>query len=267
MGLEVGAPDLQVRRARFMLAGIGVLVVFLLAGGAWGAYALFAGSSSARQGAGELGAGGPDPAGVRSSAASAGDRARPTMTPEKADKLILEAPTGQKDGVSTGFAHTSRGAVSAAVYFWEEFAFLDDHKARQQLAAVTSAGSADLIDAWISKVRTSREAAGLPPSGGTPAGITFSTSVNAACPRTLDEEGDVIEVWLDFDRYATQADGGSDDSPLRGESVDLVLTWRGGAWRLTEAPQDAGRRLFPVAYYPTSPYAWQDGWVQVRHGG
>lgn len=258
------APAPEVRRARLLLTAVGVLIVCVVALGVLGARSLFSGDD-APAAAGS----GPD---ARDTSTPGTYPTRttpvvlPTMTPERAEKLVLDVPTGLKNGVSTGFPHTSRGAVSAAVHFWEEFAFVDDHKARQQLSAVGAADSTRFVDERISEVRTLREAAGLPPSGGTPAGITFSTAVNAACPRTLDDAGDVIQVWLNFDRYATKADGGSDDNPFRNEDTDLILRWENGSWRITDAPEYRGKRAFPAAYYPTSPFSWQDGWVQVRHG-
>ncbi|MGW2562265.1 hypothetical protein ACWCXB_24010 [Streptomyces sp. NPDC001514] len=254
----------EVRRARLVLVGVGVVAAVLVTAAVTGVSALMSGGDSpatAQSGARDI------------AGASAGGTASqrtstvwPTMTPEKAEKVTLVAPTGQKDGVSTGFPRSALGALSAAVYFWEEFAFLDDHKARQQLTAVVSADSGQVVDARISEVRGLREAAGLPPSGGTPAGITFSTTVNAARPFALDDTGSTMQVWLNFDRYATKADGGNDRSPFRNEDVELVLKWESDAWRITDTAPYSDQRSFPTAYFPTSPYAWRDGWVQVRHG-
>ncbi|MFE7330328.1 hypothetical protein ACFU8W_36315 [Streptomyces sp. NPDC057565] len=191
------------------------------------------------------------------------------MTPERAKKVPLSVPTGQKDGVSTGFPHNYVGAISTAVYFWEEYAFLDDQKARQQLMAVVSPDATGYVDEQISEVRKMREGANLPPSGGTPAGITFTTTVNAVRARTLTSSelprGDVIHIWMNYDRYATTPEKSTDDDPLKGEDIDFIVKWQGGAWKLTNELAYWKQRTFPVAYFPESPYAWRDMWWQVRH--
>ncbi|MCC8338940.1 hypothetical protein LMJ38_23765 [Streptomyces sp. R1] len=251
--------DNGARRARLRLGAV-VLGLAVVVGGL-GALALAL-----------LGTDGPKSGAAASAPATSAEPSRPAastvqvvMTPEKAEKVTLDAPTGQKDGVSTGFAHTAKGALSAAVYFWEEYAFLDDSKARQQLKAVVAGGSGDLVDRRISDVRKIREAAGLPPSGGTPAGISFATSVNAARLRSLDAKGDAVQVWLNYDRYATKSDGGADESPFRDEDTDLVLQWQKGAWRMADDSAFRAGLSYPVAYAPTSTHAWADGWVQVHH--
>ncbi|MFE5029848.1 hypothetical protein ACFRAO_42835 [Streptomyces sp. NPDC056656] len=249
------------RRARFILGAVGASAVVVVAALGVLAYLLLAPGTS--------GAPVAKPSGTaKAGAGAAADPALPrsSMTPEKAAKVVLSVPDDPKSGVSTGFPHTTTGAVSAAVYFWEEFAFLDDSKARQQLKAIVAGDSQDYVDRRISEVRKLREAAGLPPSGGTPAGITFSTSVNAVRPRSLDKKGDVMQVWLNYDRYATKSDGGADEQPFRGEDTAMVLRWDKGAWRITDDARYRAALTYPAAYYPTSIAAWSDGWVQVRHG-
>ncbi|MGW5851787.1 hypothetical protein ACWFQ8_28235 [Streptomyces sp. NPDC055254] len=188
------------------------------------------------------------------------------MTPEKAKKITLPAPTGQKDGVSTFTSDI--GPIPRAVYFWEEYAWLDDYKARQQLEAVTSPGAVGYVDEQISEIRKLREGLGLPPSGGVPPGLTLTTAVHAvraaSIPAPGREPGSVVQIWMSYDRYATGPDGGPDKHPLRGEADDLVLAREAdGTWKLTD--QYDGLRTFPVAYVAESPIAWDDGWVQVRH--
>ncbi|MET8129371.1 hypothetical protein ABZV67_36155 [Streptomyces sp. NPDC005065] len=251
----------SVRRARLTLGATALIATVVIGALAALAYVLLGDGGSGGTGAASALPAATEPTSHRPTTATV----RPVMTPEKAEKVVLDVPTDQKDGVSTGFAHTTTGALSTAVYFWEEFAFLDDAKARQQLKAVVASDSADYVDHQISEVRRLREAAGLPPSGGTPAGITFSTAVNAARPRSLDTKGDVVQVWLNFDRYATKSDGGSDDSPFRDEDTSLVLRWQGGSWRLSDDTAWRDELSYPVTYSPTSTHAWLDGWVQVRH--
>ncbi|MFV5994964.1 hypothetical protein ACNPQM_21510 [Streptomyces sp. NPDC056231] len=255
--------DRSARKAKLTLAGLAVLAAAGLAAGGVAAYSLLGNDDSAKGTAGPTATAKPGPSG------SGADSNGQAMTPEKKDKLLLSVPTGQKDGVSTGFPHTARGAVSAAVYFWEEYAWLDDQKARQQLEAVVSPDATGYIDEQISEIRKGREAANLPTSGGTPAGLTISTTVEAARPTSITlpgaTRGDVVQVWMSFDRYATTPEKATDDDPIKGDTADLIVKWQNGAWKLTNEPQYWQKRSFPVAYDPDSPYASRDGWVQVRH--
>ncbi|MGW5343408.1 hypothetical protein [Streptomyces sp. NPDC004050] len=206
-----------------------------------------------------------------SAAPTPGSTGVPTgpMTPEKAQKITLRKPTDHKNGVAVGFPGSPSGGISAVVYFWEEYAWLDDEKASQQLNAVVSKDAPGYADKKISEIRKWREAIGLAPSGGIPADITFTTSVHAARGKTLKAPGvpvgDIMQVWLSYDRFATGPKGGRDENPLRGETIAFVVKWEDGAWKFTDKYDSMGD--FPVAYEPDSPYAWNDGWVQVRHAG
>ncbi|MFI1568479.1 hypothetical protein ACH4ZX_36590 [Streptomyces sp. NPDC020490] len=250
--------DNKTRKARLTLAALGVLVVGALIGGGVTAATMLGGDDSGSSTAS------PSPATAKPSASS--DGRQTSMTPDKARKLVLEKPTGQKNGLSTGFSKGPVGAISTAVYFWEEYAFLDDQKARQQLDAIVSPDADGYTDEMISEVRKLREQAGLPPSGGTPAGITFSTAVNAVRATSLTgTEGKVVQIWMNYDRYATKADGSPDDDPLKDQDADLLLKWQDGAWKITNEPQYWKKRSFPSAYFPDEHVSWADGWQQVRH--
>src|SRR5690606_32275410 len=134
------------------LAGLGILVVGALAGGGVTAATVLGGDDHR-----------PSPSVPAStaaeSAAPSGSR-QTAMTPEKARTLVLEEPTGQKDGLSTGFSKGPVGAISTAVHFWEEYAFLDDQKARQQLEAIISPDADGYADEQVSEVRRLREEVG-----------------------------------------------------------------------------------------------------------
>ncbi|MET7858162.1 hypothetical protein ABZS81_13215 [Streptomyces sp. NPDC005318] len=250
--------DRTARRAKLTLAGLAALAAAGLAAGGVAAYSLLGNDDSGKRTAGHSVTAKPEPSATGS---NGGGR----MTPEKAKKITLRVPTGQQNGVSSGFPHSPSGAISAAVYFWEEFAFLDDQKARQQLEAVVSPDAAGYVDEQISEVRKIREGANLPSSGGTPAGITFTTTVNAVRGKSLTSDGEVVQIWMNYDRYATTPEKPTDDDPLKDEDVDFILKWQNGQWKFTNEPQYWKKRSFPVAYFPESPYAWDDGWVQVRH--
>ncbi|MEU5510765.1 hypothetical protein [Streptomyces fungicidicus] len=250
--------DGKTRRARLTLAGLGILVIGALAGGGVTAAAMLGGDDH-RPGTAA-------PASTAAESASPSGSRQTAMTPDKARKLVLEKPTGQKDGLSTGFSKGPVGAISTAVHFWEEYAFLDDQKARQQLKAIVSPDAGGYVDEQVSEVRRLREEVGLPPSGGTPAGITFSTTVNAVRATSLTgTEGKVVQIWMNYDRYATTAGGGPDDEPLKDEDTDLLLKWQDGAWKITDESEYREKRSFPRAYFPDSNVSWSDGWQQVRH--
>ncbi|CAM5414227.1 hypothetical protein [Streptomyces griseomycini] len=247
--------DSKTRKARLTLAGLGILTVGVLVGGGVTAAMVLGDDSSG-------GRPSPKPTATPSNPSSS---QQSEMTPDKARKLELQVPTGQKDGLSTGFSDGPVGAISTAVYFWEEYAFLDDQKARQQLEAIVSPDADGYVDEQISEVRKLRENTGLPPSGGTPAGVTFSTTVNAVRPTSLDKTGKVVQIWINYDRYATNTDGSPDDEPLKDQTIDLILKQQDGTWKLTNEPEYRKKRSFARAYFPDSHVSWQDGWRQVRH--
>lgn len=251
---------LKARRARFVLAAVVVAVAALLVVGGFTAASLMQDDKGKPQAVATPSASTPAPTGTGGSAAG-------PMTPEKGKKITLRKPTGQKDGVVTGFPKSPSGGISAVVYFWEEFAWLDDEKARQQLTAVASKDAPSYVDKRVSDIRAMREALGLPPSGGISADISFTTAVHATRATTVQAPdmpvGHVMQVWLSYDRFATGPKGGRDENPLRGDMVDFIVKWQDGAWKFTDAYDSL--RTFPVAYEPTSTYAWDDGWVQVRH--
>jgi hypothetical protein len=255
--------DRKTRKARITLAGLGILVVGALVGAGVTAVTVLGGDDDSRPATASPSRS-TSPAAIGPSSPAESRQAE--MTPDLARKLVLEKPTSQADGLSTGFSDGPVGAISAAVHFWEEYAFLDDRKARQQLEAIVSPDAGGYVDEQVSEVRTLRENAGLPPSGGTPAGITFSTTVNAVRATSLTgTEGKVVQVWMDYDRYATQADGSPDDAPLKDEATDLLLKRQNGAWKITNEPEYREKRSFPRAYFPDSNVSWADGWQQVRH--
>ncbi|WPW32705.1 hypothetical protein P6B95_38595 [Streptomyces atratus] len=139
--------DRSARKAKLTLAGLAVLAAAGLAAGGVAAYSLLGNDQSGQTQAGSSTTAKPAPSG------SASGKGGGAMTPEKGKKVPLSVPTGQKDGVSTGFPHNYVGAISAAVYFWEEYAWLDDQKARQQLEAVVSPDATGYIDEQISEIR------------------------------------------------------------------------------------------------------------------
>ncbi|MFD9374128.1 hypothetical protein ACFWBH_01090 [Streptomyces sp. NPDC059999] len=255
------APNgLKARNARLILAAAVVAVALLLVGGGFAVATLMHDDAgSPPPAAGGPSAGTPTP---KTSTGGAGP-----VTPETGSKVKLDKPTGQKDGVSTGFRNSPMGAISAVAHFWEEYAWLDDEKASQQLTAVASKDSPGYVDKHVSEVRAMREGVGLPPSGGIPADINFTTSVTAVRVTSVKAPGvplgDVMQIWVAYDRFATGPNGGRDENPLRDEMTDFIVKWQDGAWKFTDEYID--KRSFPRSYEATSPYARADGWTQVVH--
>jgi hypothetical protein len=187
------------------------------------------------------------------------------LTPETSPRKIVPLkPREVKNGIGVGFPHTAVGAESAAISYWQDLDILDDGIARRQWTQITSKTSPGTVDKHVTDVRKVREGVGLPPSGGTPAGLSFTTVVKAALMRSRDDSGDVIEVWMFYDRYATlPAAKAADNAPLTDQEDDLILTWEDGDWRVTEAPQYVDHKYGPVAYDPHSTFAFDDGWREV----
>ncbi|MET9934463.1 MULTISPECIES: hypothetical protein [unclassified Streptomyces] len=250
--------DRKARLARVRLAGIAVLAVGVLAAGGYLAVNTLAGDST---GPGKGSA--ADQPSTPSSPAPTGEGSR--MTPGKAKAVTLLKSTRSQNGAPVGFPKNGMGALSAAVAYWEEYAWLDDVMARRQLQALVSPDSPQTIDKQISEVRRLREGVGLPPSGPAPAGVTFSTVVEAVRGKSLTQDGSVVQIWLEYDRYATKPEGGGDDDPLKDQSIDVILKWQQNQWRITEEPQYVKLRTFPVSYDPASVPARKDGWLRVAH--
>lgn len=251
--------DSKARRARLRLALIGVAVVgTFVAGGVLGVMTLNADDEDVK------------PDAKASPSASPGDTSAPPAskehTPADAPRIPVLKPKSNTDGIGTGFEHSALGATSAAISYWEDLDLLDDVIARKQWTAIAAQDSPETIDQGVTEVRKVREGVGLPPSGGTPDGISFSTNVTAALARSLETSGDVVNVWMVFDRYATIRDKGADENPLKDEVTNLVLTWEGNDWKVTTDPQYTAKVKGPHAYDPASKYAWADGWRVVADG-
>lgn len=245
-------PSPRRARIRLVLAGAGVLGV-LAAGGALVVDSVTGEETNQPVGSGD-----------RAPSPSPGATSGRKLTPASGRAMpLVDAKGSDRSGVSTGFPHTSLGAVSAAVAHQEELDLLDDDLARRQLKAIAVPGSGT-ISRGVSQVRRTRERAGLAPSGGPPAGVSITTDVKAVRSRTLDDVGDVTEVWLVLDRYAQVKDEATDEAPLKDEATSVIYAWHDGDWRRTSAKRWTEKGTYPRAYDPDSPYAWRDGWREVR---
>jgi hypothetical protein len=249
------AQDRKARLARLRLAGAAGVALGVLATAGYLAVDSFRSDSDGATSA-EVNT---QPSKSPSPSSASADR----MTPRKARTLPLLAPKRSQNGASLGFPKNGIGAISAAVSYWEEYAWLDDSMARKQLQVLVSPDSPETIDKKISEVHRLREGVGLPPSGPAPAGVTFTTVVKAVRGKSLVPDGSVVQIWLQYDRYATEADGGGDDDPLKDETTDVIMKWQKDEWRITQEPQYLKLRTFPVAYDPDSVPARQDGWWRV----
>ncbi|MGW2600042.1 hypothetical protein [Streptomyces klenkii] len=246
----------KAKRARLKLIGTGVGAAVLIAGGGFLAVNVMDGGgdkgSSAKS----------DPSASPSTAVPSADSAK-KWTPRTAPRLHVKQGKTVKDGISVGFTHGPGGALSAAVRHQQELDILDDEYARKQLADIVSRDSKQTIDNHISDIRKLREGVGLAPSGTTPGGLMITTQVKAARVTSLDKSGDVVIVWMSYDRIATIKDKGPDKSPLLGETTHAIYKWQDDDWKLTEEPQYTKLVRGPRAYDPDSTYAWQDQWREV----
>ncbi|WP_371801577.1 hypothetical protein OHA38_43455 (plasmid) [Streptomyces sp. NBC_01732] len=248
----------KARKARVRLVVMSVAVLAAVSLGAAVAIAGLGGSSDSADPAASK-KNKPTPSGSASSA----DPSATKFTPATAPAVHLLKPGTNENGIGTGFEHSGLGAVSAAVTYWEDLDILDDVIARKQLTAITSKDSPDSVTRGVSDIRKVREGAGLPPSGGTPDGLSFDTAVKATLVRSLDRTGDVVQVWMVYDRFATSPDKTGDDNPLKDEVVDLIVKWEDGDWKVTEEPRYTSKKTGPRAYDPDSKWAFMDGWRQV----
>ncbi|MFD8706840.1 hypothetical protein ACFV1W_30270 [Kitasatospora sp. NPDC059648] len=248
----------KARRAQLRLAGLGVLVAGVLVGGGYVAVTHFADDHG----------GGQHALPPVTSSASPGPATSPSasqslLPPSKAKPVHLPKPSGQRDGASVGFPRFGYGPMAAAVYHLDELSVLDDDMARRQLTATTAKGSEASIDQGVSEVRKLREQVGLPPSGGTPAGLTISTNVDAAQAWALNDDGSVVNVWMHYSRTATLPKGGPDDSPLKNQLADVILIWEDGDWKVTTDPKWVAKKFTPAPYNPDSVTSRKDGWQVV----
>ncbi|GHH54901.1 hypothetical protein [Streptomyces candidus] len=251
--------DSKARRARLRLILMGtVAVAVLTTGGVLGVMTLNADNDDLKQDAKAS----PSTAPTSGSTPSASKE----FVPANAPSIPRLKPASDAAGIGTGFEHSSLGATSAAISYWEDLDLLDDVIARKQWTAIAAKTSPGTIDQGVTEVRKVREGIGLAPSGGTPDGITFSTNVKAALTRSLDTTGDVVNVWMVFDRYATIRDKGADENPLKDEITNLVLKWEGNDWKVTTEPQYTAKVKGPRAYDPASKFAWAAGWRTVAGG-
>lgn len=257
----MGSYDSKARRARLRLAAVGVSAVAALA--------LVGTLAITTLSGGEEEPGKPEaksPAGPSASSSPSPTASVEEFTPATAARIPLLKATSTTDGIGTGFEHSALGATSAAVSYWEDLDLLDDVIAEKQWNAIAASDSPETVDQGVSEVRKVREGIGLPPSGGTPDGITFSTNVKAALTRSLDPSGDVVVVWMVFDRFATIKDKGADGDPLRDQTTNLVLKWHEGDWKVTTEAKYTAKVHGPRAYDPDSKFAWMDGWREVSDG-
>ncbi|MFE9341165.1 hypothetical protein [Streptomyces sp. NPDC007063] len=240
----------------------------LIAMGTVAAAALAAGGLLAAQGFGDGDSPRAKPVPDRSDSASPAPAAGKytKYTPATAPPVRLVKPESAKNGIGTGFPHTAKGATSAAVSYWQDLSLIDDQAAERQLRTIAASPSDPAVRNGVSRVRKLREGVGLPPSGGPPNETTFTTAVKAALIRSLDTEGEVIEVWMVFDRYATTPGEGASGDPFEDQVDNLILTWKQGDWKVTEKKEWVKKSTSPRSYDPHGTYAFQDGWREVTDG-
>lgn len=248
-------------RARLRLSVIGVAGISAVALGVVSALTLGGGHGKTSA---DKDTKSPSPATSGATAATPTAPAKKLTPATSPRKIVPLKPREVKNGIGVGFPHTAMGAEYAAINYWQDLDILDDTIARRQWGQITSRKSPGTVDKHVTDVRKVREGVGLPPSGGTPAGLSFTTVVKAAMARSMDATGDVVEVWMFYDRYATlPADKAADNDPLKDQEDDLILRWENDDWKVTEEPRYTLHKYGPVAYDPNSWFAFEDGWREV----
>ncbi|MDX2601676.1 hypothetical protein PV379_11030 [Streptomyces caniscabiei] len=240
--------DSKARNQRLRLLAIGVVAGAALAVGGILAFTWITGGNTRTQTDAK-----PSPSSEVDKSSAPQGRGQ-EYTPATARAVSLLKPSSNANGIGTGFEHSSLGADSAAVSYWQDFDLRDEVIARKQWTAVTSEDSSETIDRGVSGT------VGLPPDGGAPNG--GSAVVKAILTRSLDDSGDVVVVWMAYDRLA--ADG--DAKTLEDETTYLILKWEDGDWKVTEEPQYKAKVRGPRSYHPDSKWAFMDGWRRVSLG-
>jgi hypothetical protein len=179
-------------------------------------------------------------------------------TPATARPVSVFKPKSSAEGIGTGFEHSSAGAVSAAVSYWQDFDLQDEVIAREQWTAVTSEDSPETIDRGVAGT------VGEPLLNATPK--DGKTVVKAVLARSLDDSGDVVVVWMFYDRLVPSGEESADNKSLKGETTYLIVKWEDGDWKVTEEPQYKTKVRGPRSYHPDSKWAYAAGWRRVARG-
>jgi hypothetical protein len=179
-------------------------------------------------------------------------------TPATARPVSLLKPKSNAKGIGTGFEHSGLGAESAAVSYWQDFDLRDEVIAREQWTAVTSEDSPETIDRGASGTVGEPLLIAVPRDG--------KAVVKALLSRSLDDSGDIIAVWMFYDRLVPSGEEGADNKSLKGETTYLIVKWEDGDWKVTEEPQYKAKVRGPRSYHPDSKWAFAAGWRRVAQG-
>ncbi|MFG2384603.1 hypothetical protein [Streptomyces avermitilis] len=179
-------------------------------------------------------------------------------TPVTARPVSLFKPRSSAKGIGTGFEHSSLGAESAAVSYWQDFDLGDEAIAREQWTEVTSEDSPETIDRGVSGTVGEPLLIAVPKDG--------KAVVKALLSRSLDDSGKVIAVWMYYDRLVPNGEESADNKSLKGETTYLIVKWENGDWKVTEEPQYKTKVSGPPSYHPDSKAAFAAGWRRIAHG-
>lgn len=250
-GPDPGSNDSKAHKHHLRLLAIGVVAGAALATGGILAFTSIGGNSQTQADAKPS----PSKDGDKPSASPGSGQ---EYTPATAPPVRVFEARSSTEGIGTGFEHTSVGAVSAAVSYWQDFNLRDEVIARQQWTAVTSEDSPETIDRGVSGM------VGAPL--GIPTPKDGQTVVKAVLPLSLDHSGEIIIVWMEYDRLVPIGEESADNKSLKDETTYLIVKWENGDWKVTEEPQYKAKVRGPRSYHPDSKWAFADGWRRVAHG-
>ncbi|MCC9707975.1 hypothetical protein E4N62_23580 [Streptomyces sp. MNU76] len=251
-GPDPGSNDSRARKHRLRLLAIGVVAGAALAVGGILAFTSIIGGNTQPQ------------TDAKPSPSSDGDKSSAPpgrgqeYTPATARPVSLFKPKSSAKGIGTGFEHSSLGAESAAVSYWQDFDLTDEVIAREQWTAVTSEDSPETIDRGVSGTVGEPFLIAVPKDG--------KTVVKALLSRSLDDSGEVIAVWMFYDRLVPSGEESADNKSLKGETTYLIVKWENGDWKVTEEPQYKTKVRGPRSYHPDSKWAFAAGWRRVALG-
>lgn len=175
------------------------------------------------------------------------------LRPVSAGPLILPRPTGQQQGIPTGFPHTTEGAISAAAHYNEIIIGLDSQVAARVGEVAAAPSYLDAPRDMIQGVAVARRSLGL---GTDPQAPGAYLQFRSEAYRVLDATPNrVVVAVLGHVDAAGPATGGQGRTAVSAAAYAMV--WVEGDWRIAA---DADTRSLRPLPQPHSPQAYEKGW-------
>lgn len=180
-----------------------------------------------------------------------------TMPPVSAGPLILPRPTGTRQGIPTGFPHSTEGAISAAAHYAAASVSLDEANARA-LAEVAAAPSyIGAVNDFVRATAAARQQLGVAGNVQGGAYLVFLAHAYRVSDATPDR---VVIAVLGRGEGAGPATSGQGRVVYTATSYTMV--WVNDDWHIAAA----GKPLPASVPAPRSPRAYQEGWRDLALG-